>query len=70
MQARGKNQLIKELNECADLNAGRSFGVSAQKKIIFIKDALHRNEETFEVEPNGIVEEVFEENYPNKKHMA
>ena len=43
--------------------------MSAQKKIIFIKDALHRNEETYEVEPDGIVEEVFEEHYPNK-HMA
>lgn len=60
LEARGKNQLIKELNECNDMASGPTFKSSAQRRIVFVKDAIHRNEETDEVEPPGIVDEYFD----------
>ena len=60
LEARGKNQLIKELNECADLDSGPSFKGSDRKKIVFIKEAIHRNEDTGEIEPTGTIDEYID----------
>lgn len=58
LQIIGKNQLVKEMNECAGL-ASYEAGVSQQnqKKIFHDEEALHRNEVTGEIEP---VEEISE----------
>lgn len=61
LEARGKNQLIKELNEIADTgqeNDGGKF--NKHRKIVFIREAIHRNEETGEVEPPGNVDEYID----------
>ncbi len=46
---RGRNQLFKELEECTNLNFK-----------IYDSEALHRNEKTLEIEPEGIVNEFID----------
>ena len=58
LQVRGKSQLIKELNECTGLTGASDL--QNAKKIIHDVDALHRNELTKEVEPEGNVDEFMD----------
>lgn len=62
-EARGKSQLMKELNECGAWNAPASVVVDGKRiinKIVFVKDAIHKNEMTNEVEPDDPVNEIFD----------
>ena len=61
LQIVGKNQLVKEMNECAGL-ATYEAGVSQQnqKKIFHDIEALHRNEITGEQEPTSEVDEYLD----------
>ena len=46
---KGKSQLLKELEECTQLETK-----------IYDSDAVHRNEITLEVEPEGFVDEMLD----------
>lgn len=58
---------MKELNECARLGGTSPVDISRQR-VIFVKEALHRNEETGEVEPQGHVDEYLDNK--NKKVVS
>lgn len=59
LEVRGQSQLMKELHECTAMHAG-DFEVRSKRKTTVVKDAIHRNEVTKEVEPEGYVDEYLE----------
>lgn len=68
LEARGKSQLLKELNECCGSKITSPQDVKRNmNKIVFVREAIHKNEMTNEVEPYGLVDEIFDIHKPGTR---
>lgn len=67
---RGKNQLVKELDECAKLVAAGPDLAANAARIQYEAEALHRNEITGDMSPRCYVEEYLDDvNCKSKKML-